>query len=510
MKTRVLVLMIWTSVWAFSSNSHAQQSTFSKVFKHTNGDIQGYSMVQSAESEYLIAGQMENMGVVLKTDSSGNFIWAKRYLLYGPLTRIIRTSDSLFVLLGMIGDQYDQLVCMKINGSGEVIWTKKLTFFETVQPNGIIETSDLGFLLTCESYVVKLDPTGNLLWITQPPAYEGLNTVHAAKQTPDGGFILFGKIMSSEYTSDASLQKINSDGTVLWLKKLVIQGPAAITQNFDIVITNSGFYCYYYQELNSNSRILLIKTDLYGNVLWGKKVLSYINSPDYFQAPTLQQTTDHGLAFVIPGEWGEIIRTDSTGNILWSNFVRLNTTDLIKTYDLGFLALGMGPLNKLDNRLSSPWHIGIIKLDSLGNAPLCVEMSGTLCDTIQISSTPVPVFTNPETAEISNMAVSIINDELWNYDGCVDVISNIQENGPVQEPVYLYPNPSGNIISVDLSASLTLPLTMVIHNSVGVLIDQILLNNHANTIDISDWSAGFYSYRLTGKSFQFNGKFIKR
>jgi hypothetical protein len=83
------------------------------------------SIIQTEDGNYLAAGRY-----VLKIDANGNILWSKNYGdEYGLFYSIQPTVDDGYILAGESFGNYsngDDAWIVKIDGSGNVIWQKKI------------------------------------------------------------------------------------------------------------------------------------------------------------------------------------------------------------------------------------------------------------------------------------------------------------------------------------------------------------------------------------------------
>lgn len=164
---------------------------------------------------------------LVKMDTSGNVIWQRTYGrngIYpdGAVTGLVETSDSCFLVSGSypavsIDDGYEFYYdgCLrKISATGEQLWEKRLrTYSINLYDNGILlrneirsiiisddhiyvlGSDDYEHLLWYNSYLIKMDINGNVLWkriYYGENAYNCEQHLESFARTPDGGFIMGG------------------------------------------------------------------------------------------------------------------------------------------------------------------------------------------------------------------------------------------------------------------------------------------------------------------------------
>ena len=122
---------------------------------------------------------------LIKLDACGNLIWFKEYGVPSSvdyIKKIILSEDGSIFILQMIGSSEGRFTLRKLNSEGEILWTKQHLQEIGGSPDGIIRTSDGGFILNGTVYlppyydpdypvhiirngVVKTDSLGNEEWV---------------------------------------------------------------------------------------------------------------------------------------------------------------------------------------------------------------------------------------------------------------------------------------------------------------------------------------------------------
>ena len=107
--------------------------TWSKTFGGPNDDF-GYSMVQTSDGGYIIAGFTNSSGdyshwnvdtYLVKTDSIGNLLWEKTFVGYSGdwASSIKQTADGGYIVAGTTNYPYD-IQLMKLDSGGNIVWKK--------------------------------------------------------------------------------------------------------------------------------------------------------------------------------------------------------------------------------------------------------------------------------------------------------------------------------------------------------------------------------------------------
>jgi len=173
------------------------------------------SVVQTSDGGYAIAGQTSSYGAgtydayLVKTDLWGNLLWNKTYGGTGDdaAYSMVQTADGGFALAG-VTESYGTSIdfyLVKADSSGNMQWNKTYGGTGEDVAKSVLQTSDGGYTLAGEtssygagsydSYLVKTDGLGNTQWTR---TYGGISNeeTHAFVQTSDGGYALVGPTLS--------------------------------------------------------------------------------------------------------------------------------------------------------------------------------------------------------------------------------------------------------------------------------------------------------------------------
>jgi hypothetical protein len=146
------------------------------------GDEIGFSLIQTSDGGYAIAGYTTSFGAgekdvyVVKLDAKGNLQWTKT--IGGPVVEdgssLIQTSDGGYAIAGSttsFGAGYTDVYVVKLNANGNLQWTKSIGGKRGDLGISLIQTSDGGYAIAgatksfgageWDVYVVKLDKNGN-------------------------------------------------------------------------------------------------------------------------------------------------------------------------------------------------------------------------------------------------------------------------------------------------------------------------------------------------------------
>jgi len=327
----------------------------------------GYSVQQTSDGGYIIAGYTESYGVgrcdvwLIKTDSEGNKEWDKTFggSDWDWGLSVQQTSDGGYIIVGgteSYGAGSTDVWLIKTDSEGNKEWDK--TFGGSYEDWGesVQQTSDGGYIITggTESYaagysdvwLIKTDSEGNKEWDkTFSGAYAGWGL--SVQQTSDGGYIIAGWIYSGDADFDVWLIKTDSEGNKEWDKTF---GGSSGDWSHSVQQTSDGGYIIAGKTASygaGGGDIWLIKTDSEGNKEWDK----IFRESSYDVGYSVQQTSDGG--YIITGGtesygagWEDVwlIKADSEGNKEWDKIFGGSLGDcgysVQQTSDGGYIIAG--------------------------------------------------------------------------------------------------------------------------------------------------------------------------
>ena len=303
---------------------------WNKTFHNRDNDY-GSSVIQTTDGGYIIAGRTIDSGMysdadgwVIKTDSAGNMLWNRTYSYGGNsdyLTDICQTMDGGYILTGSDerSGSSEQLWLLKINRNGTQEWTQSFNEFD--RGNSIQITTDNGYIITGGDhrvFLIKTNSLGELQWKHKFSINNYNCGGQEVQQTTDGGFVIIGSIYSNpDNQRDIWLIKTDEYGNMEWNQTY---GGTGYERGYSVKQTSDGQFIILGRTNPfgfGGSNIWLIKTDSSGNMLWNRTFGG--TSDDWGQE--LQITGDDGYIFVgwthSYGSGSEdvwLIKTDKFGN----------------------------------------------------------------------------------------------------------------------------------------------------------------------------------------------------
>ncbi|MCJ7423598.1 hypothetical protein MUP01_04930 [Candidatus Bathyarchaeota archaeon] len=221
-----------TDAWLVKTDS-AGNALWNKTYGGAQEDVL-FSIVCLGDDGFALAGYTRSYGDpdhydlwLMRTDSNGNMLWNRTYggPTYDVAYSLIQTSDGGFALAGSSwGDAW----LVKTDSSGNAQWNRTYGGIYSDSANSIVQTPDGGYTLAgyerpypdgwMDFWLIRTDMTGNMLW-NRTYGWAGRDEIaYSMVRTADGGYMLAGETTSSygAEDSDAWLVRTDSTGNMLW------------------------------------------------------------------------------------------------------------------------------------------------------------------------------------------------------------------------------------------------------------------------------------------------------
>jgi hypothetical protein len=324
--------------------------TFSKTIGGSRWDIAS-SIIQSSDGGYVVAGWTESFGAgnedfyVVKLDSSGNVIWTKT--IGGSkgdrANSIVQGSDGGYVIAGWtesFGAGFADFYVVKLDSSGNVVWTKTIGGSLTDAAISIIQSSDGGYVVAgytqsfgaggSDMYIVKLDSSGNVVW-TKIIGGSNDDVASSIIRSSDGGYIVTGHTKS--FREDDS--DISDDWDDIYIE-----------DDWDDIYIEDDWDLFD-GDISEDWDIYVVKLDSSGNIVWTKTIGG--SKDDY--AFSITQSSDGG--YIVAGYTNSfgggladfyVVKLDSSGNVIWTKTIGGWSLDvggsIIQSSDGGYVVAG--------------------------------------------------------------------------------------------------------------------------------------------------------------------------
>jgi len=374
------------SVW--SGGHQLTVASFSVTFGGTGDDV-GNSVQQTSDGGYIIAGYTTSKGAggadvwLIKTDESGNEAWDRTFGGAGDDYgySVQQTLDGGYIIAGSTnsyGVGYDDVWLIKTDASGGQVWERTFGALYEDEGHSVQQTADGGYIIAghTDSYnsrpggmwLVKADSLGNEVW-DKTFGRAGTDAGNSVQQTSDGGYVVAGSSVRVPGTDAIGLLKTDASGNKTWDTTF---GGAGWAWGYTVHQTSDGGYIVVGATvLNGglNEDVYLIKTDAAGNKVWDKTFggvygelgESVLAMPDggYIIAGCTASKGAGGADV-----W--LIKTDESGNEVWDRTLGGENNDdghsVQQTSDGGYVITG---------RTAAPFSANadvlLIKTDADGN-----------------------------------------------------------------------------------------------------------------------------------------------
>ena len=316
-----------------------------KTFGGTGSDL-GYSVLQTTDGGYIVVGTTDSFGVghrdawLIKTDSNGNIQWDKTYGGEEGDEQgfsVNQTADGGFIIAGYtssFGAGYGDCYLVKTDVNGNLQWEKTFGGIHWDHAYSVHQTTDGGYILAGDSitddilsstlgnkgtemvWLIKTDSNGNKQW--DKKCDEDLEQGgRSVQQTTDGGYIVCGYLQTGTSENSVWLIKTDSNGNKQWDKKY---GGEEWDEGQSVQQTSDGGYIITGSTQSFGAGkcdVWVIKTDSNGNIQWDKT----FGGGSYDAGYSVRQTSDGG--YIVTGNtrsfgagyWDVyLIKMDSDGN----------------------------------------------------------------------------------------------------------------------------------------------------------------------------------------------------
>ncbi len=297
---------------------------------------------------------------------------------------MIPTSDGGYILIGNT-DYYPKQspFVLKLNSSGDVMWSKRISFTNGGMISDIQNTFDGNFIISGFRYIddtssisvlIKMSNSGSIVFEKEyslPVNYSLSNFLIKVKQLPDSGFVVTEPVYRNFiWSSHVAVFKTNSIGELQW--DILIDSTSKL-ETLDIEIPESE-YGITICEGCEDGFTFLTRLNNNGGIIWSKR--HGINGLGWkvLKGSSLNKTSDN--KYVLAGYYLEadsliyqqkilVMKTDSLGNEEWTKKYSgvdslLWASEIIQTFDGGYIVAATTTQDYTIN------HPLLLKLDSTG------------------------------------------------------------------------------------------------------------------------------------------------
>jgi len=301
-------------IWLIKTDASGD-TLWTKTFGESGFDI-GYSVVETADSGFVIAGRLGNNFFLIRTNELGDMVWANSYGA-GGATDVNQLQDGGFIAVGgVLGD----IKLLRISSTGEIIWEVSY---------GLSPDSDYSFDLTLGSgneiyvtgwfstseggiFLMRVDSTGQIIWSQTYDMSHGPRF----QQTSDGGFVISSYTGGSWWGGPKSKVRVlrtNSIGDTLWTRTYDFDDYYD-WYSTDILQMPDGGYAIAARadccgDVIYGQSATLIRIDSLGNTLWVLWLADFGGDENISGINSISLTADKGL-ILVGQSWNSSTRED--------------------------------------------------------------------------------------------------------------------------------------------------------------------------------------------------------
>jgi len=253
--------------WLIKTDSFGNME-WNQTYGGANSSI-AYSLVETSDGGYALAGSSGSplyfpigSGTtdfwLVKTDAIGNMEWNQTYGGTGDEVAysLVETSDGGFALAG---EQSHNFWLVKTDAYGNTEWNQTYGEAKYNHAYSVVEPADGGFVLASTNFwLIKTDAHGTVEW-NWTYGREDYDTVYSLVETSDGGFALAGETCSVD------------DGNGFWLVKTNVYGNMEWNQTYrrteydrpySLIQTSDGGYALAGETINlASTYVWVVKTN---------------------------------------------------------------------------------------------------------------------------------------------------------------------------------------------------------------------------------------------------------
>ena len=509
MKTKILHFLLFFGNLLFECNA---QTLFNKRIDGPNWTYPGSSIIRLDDGSLMVG----SLPAVVKTDSTGEFIWARDYGT--GHYKLVKGADGYIYVAGFhdtAGVDNDGMALSKIDTAGNLFWTKTYNFFRASYAGMMIESNDSNFIMvggavyydsitghrdSSKLIVIKSDYDGNPTWIK---SFKFQNIIIAEPydiitSTP-GRYLIYGNVQTAD-SARGFLLEIDNNGTILNALTLNAgqrDGIVRIFMDKDlklIEITNV-------LDLSPSTDLtILLSLDTNQSIKWANKYDEACHGGQFRGMIVGKHNHNYLINAGI-----QVAEIDTLGQLVFRYGILNNPTSIAYEYltylnDHDFIYYTGGENVTYD-------YLLVGKSDSTGYCGCSYTSAPLPCSIASIN-----IYIHPSIIQADTFGVSLdssfflyIRPSATAYINCP--YTGINEFIANNSYFNVYPNPAVDILHIDKRKDDNVSFTIYIVSILGQCAFKQILNSYNNIIELpKNMKTGLYLLTLMSKNEYFQYK----
>ena len=483
------------------------QTFFNKRIDGHNWTYPGTSIIRIDDGSLMIASQY----AVVKTDSLGEFVWARDYDVSISYRKLIKGENN-YIYVGSTSN--DGVLLSKIDTAGNLYWTKAYNLGSSALPDlfyDMIMNNDASIIMvgsimnwsinldSVQGYFLMVDTNGNVMHSkTYIDPLSKNSWVYSINRKGSSHYLLSGSNgIDTSSMQDGLIIEVDSVGN------LVSEYSIGTNSNEDIrsVFSDNGDFVFTLinRGINlTNDLPILVCLDSAYSLKW-EKLYDYSCNGFIFH-PLLVGRINHNYLYNSGQQVGEL---DSMGTLLTRNGI---SSAFPFTYEfLAYCKAGNNIFYTGGEGVTYDYLL-IAKSDSTGYSGCgYVNVAPPCISSVNISVQPLTLFADSLFVDIASSNNSYSRPTPNVYINCLSTgVNEINSNS-----IKVYPNPAYDLINVSFDFySDQLSLDLKIIDNYGQIVYSTFINTSTKCIQLNNLVNGMYNFSFQTKDYIFNKKII--
>ncbi len=525
------------------------------------------SVQQMDDGNILVSGTLASRKAIFlaKISPAGNVLWEKKHERGGRTIgmKMVKSKNDVLGETYIIkhwkssGGSSDDMAIVKIDNAGSIIWSKDYVIGGDDEVYDIVATDNGKCVITgsnssssWQMYVIEIGTNGN---ISKTKGFSSRETFpYAITTTYDGGYIVTGRIRRSNSVSNAFIMKLDNNLSIVWSKvynKNQNLSFGDVVEDEDHNITVSS-----YETIGGNLKYTLIQFDENGNylkaIILGNSSLTSFTYRAYLSqtqgSPNRLIVTDYTTS---PSNFGgndilwEVLDKDLENACEFENYTATvnNVTFPERRFRMNESATSYATSTVNSNTRFDLEELTICEADPCliylcgqnnnkvivchiphGNPSaaheICISPNalpahlahGDYCGPCKENETPTIELPTGSIKEIQRTKGEIKDEfQALPKDGKTFTKGNARKMESIKiKDVSIAPNPTSNILNIQLEEFPEEEVEISIFNIQGVQVVSTTMNQKNKTLDVTNLNNGIYQIQMLGKDWQANKKFV--